>query len=359
VAWARQLPSGRWQGQYRDRETGKVHSVRGTYALKKDARDAADEEHSKIGRGVWIDPRNRVLTVGEWASTWLPSKIDLRPSSRDRLRGVLDTHVLPAFGSDTLASVSNSAVRAWVATMPPPTARKSYNALNQMMRAAVADRKIAYNPCADVPLPPVETMEQRFLTVDEVNALAECIEDRFEALVLLGAYGGLRFGELAGLRRKRVDVLRGRVRVHETLSDVSGVLSFGPPKTKRSRREVPLPRSVVRRLEAHLERYVAPRADALVFTGPKGAPLRRAGFRRSWWQPATRAAGCEGFKFHELRHTFVALWVAAGANVKEVSVRAGHSSVAFTLDQYGHLYEDHSDTLAERLDGLLAGVNAR
>ena len=45
-------------------------------------------------------------------------------------------------------------------------------------------------------------------------------------------------------------------------------------------------------------------------------------------------------KFHQLRHTFVALWVAAGANPREISIRAGHSSVAFTLDRYGHLYQD-------------------
>jgi integrase len=192
------------------------------------------------------------------------------------------------------------------------------------------------------------------LSAHEIEALAKVIIPRFEALVLLGAYAGLRFGELAGLRRKRIDVLRGRATIAETLSDVNGILSFGPPKTKRSRRVVPLPRSIVRRLEAHLEQYVEADTDALVFTGPKGAPLRRAGFRRLWWKPAVEKAGLSRLKFHELRHSFVALWVDAGAGVKEVSVRAGHSSVAFTLDNYGHLYEDRSDALADQLDDLLS-----
>ena len=110
----------------------------------------------------------------------------------------------------------------------------------------------------------------------------------------------------------------------------------------------------MKELDVHLAHYVAPDADALVFTGPKGAPLRRAGFRRSWWKPATRAAGLDRLKVHELRHTFVALRVDAGANIREVSVRAGHSSVAFTLDNYGHLYEDRSDALADHLDVLLS-----
>jgi len=71
--------------------------------------------------------------------------------------------------------------------------------------------------------------------------------------------------------------------------------------------------------------------------------------------PAVRAVGLEGLRFHDLRHTFVSLWIAAGADPKEVSVRAGHSSVAFTLDRYGHLYEDADDAVSDRLDALLDG----
>ena len=99
--------------------------------------------------------------------------------------------------------------------------------------------------------------------------------------------------------------------------------------------------------------YTAADADALVFTTTAGTPVRRSGFRRSWWQPAVEAAKLEPLKFHELRHTYVSMLIDAGANPKEVSRWAGHSSVAFTLDQYGHLYEDRDDELSDRLDALL------
>ena len=69
--------------------------------------------------------------------------------------------------------------------------------------------------------------------------------------------------------------------------------------------------------------------------------------------PATRAADLEGLRFHDLRHTYVSLLIRAGANPKEVSTWAGHSSVAFTLDRYGHLYDDADDTVSDRLDALL------
>jgi hypothetical protein len=105
----------------------------------------------------------------------------------------------------------------------------------------------------------------------------------------------------------------------------------------------------------HLSQFTAAGCDALVFTGAQGGSLRRSRFRAWHWVPATRTAGLAGLPFHDLRHTFVALTIAAGADPKRVSVRAGHSSVAFTLDRYGHLYESDEDDLM-RLDALLEGT---
>ena len=68
------------------------------------------------------------------------------------------------------------------------------------------------------------------------------------------------------------------------------------------------------------------------------------------WRPATRAAGLEGLRIHDLRHTAVALWIAAGAGPKDVAARAGHTSVSFTLDRYGHLYPEADRALRDRLD---------
>jgi integrase len=207
-----------------------------------------------------------------------------------------------------------------------------------------------------VPLPSERHGEQKFLKVDQVESLAEVIAPRFRAFVLVAAYGGLRWGELAGLRRGRIDLLRGRIEVIETLVEVGSELSFGQPKTRRSRRTVPLPRRIVSELSTHLDRFVGSDSDALAFTGARGNPLRRASFGRHYWQPATTKAGLEGLRVHDLRHTFVSLWVAAGAHPGEISVRAGHSSAAFTWDRYGHLYEDQERDVPDRLEALLASA---
>ena len=87
---------------------------------------------------------------------------------------------------------------------------------------------------------------------------------------------------------------------------------MGPPKTRASRRMVGLPRFVVEELAAHLAGATDP--EAFVFTAPQGGSLRVTRFRARVWRPATRAAGLDGLRIHDLRHTAVALWIAAGAN---------------------------------------------
>jgi integrase len=109
---------------------------------------------------------------------------------------------------------------------------------------------------------------------------------------------------------------------------------------------------VVEELAAHMG-PVGP-ADTHVFTAERGGVLRTSNFRTKVWLPAVRAAGLEPLRPHDLRHTAVALWIAAGANPKEVAVRAGHTSVSFTLDRYGHLFEGHDAELRDRLDAMHA-----
>ena len=111
-------------------------------------------------------------------------------------------------------------------------------------------------------------------------------------------------------------------------------------------------------LAEHMNRVQVP--GGFVFPAPMGGPLRVINFRRLQWRRALDAAGLKGLRIHDLRHTAVALWIAAGAGPKEVAVRAGHTSVSFTLDRYGHLYPEADVTLRDRLDVLIpeSGVHS-
>jgi integrase len=113
---------------------------------------------------------------------------------------------------------------------------------------------------------------------------------------------------------------------------------------------VPLPRFVADEMAAHLDTYGEPNPDALVFMGPDGGALRANGWRARHWRPAIRAAGLEPLRPHDLRHTAVSLWVAAGASPKQIAAWAGHTSVSLVLDRYGHLFPGHEEAVLDRLE---------
>jgi integrase len=173
-----------------------------------------------------------------------------------------------------LDAITQREVRAWVASLTvkglaPATVHKAYQLFAKTMAAALDGGMLAQSPCRGVALPKVEHEEMRYLNPAEIACLAEVIRPGYQALVFVGAYGGLRIGELAGLRRSLVDLDAGTVDVAETVVEVEGRLLFGPPKTRAGRRRIRLPRRVVDELALHLR---APEPD-----GPMRPELVRCG----------------------------------------------------------------------------------
>jgi integrase len=350
----RRVRNGKVTYRARYRDPGGQERSR-VFARRGDALRFLTEIENRKFKGTWTDPTLGRVRFREWLQEWWATTTNLRPTTAVRDETYLRLYVLPRFGDLPLAAIGQRDVRAWVADLTarglaPATVVKAYHLFGKVLAGAVDAGMIAQSPCRRVSLPKIEREEMRFLTPVEIARLADAIRPSYCALVLVGAYGGLRIGELAGLRRERVDLLRGTVEVAEIMTEVAGKLQIGPPKTRASRRTVGLPRAVVNVLAEHLAPGGQP--TGFVFTSPQGGPLRVAGFRYRIWRPATKKAGLEGLRIHDLRHTAVALWIAAGASPKEVAVRAGHSSVSFTLDRYGHLYPESDASLRDRLDAL-------
>jgi integrase len=192
----------------------------------------------------------------------------------------------------------------------------------------------------------------RVLDPGQIRNLVAAAPVRYRAMVLFDAYCGLRLGELAGLRRRRVDTGRGEVRVAEIAVEVRGHLTFGAPKTRAGIRTVPIPRFAATALAEHLTLFVPDDAEAFVFAGPDGGVLRANAWRQRTWTPTTRAAGVAPLRIHDLRHTAVSLWIAAGASPKQVAVWAGHTSVSVVLDRYGHLFPGNADPVLDQLEQM-------
>jgi integrase len=188
----------------------------------------------------------------KWAAEWIQTRHDLRLTTRTRLEITLKVQVLPRFGTTPLVRITNAAVRSWVAEMlaaglSPSTIRKAVFALRQCLDAAIADNRMATHPAISVPLPSEPLKLPRFLSQSEVERLVGAMPDQYKAMVLVGAYAGLRWGEA----------------VQSTV-----------------------------------------------------------------WRPAVVRAGIPSITFHGLRHSFVAILVAAGCNVREVSEWAGHTTAS-------------------------------
>jgi integrase len=172
----------------------------------------------------------------------------------------------------------------------------------------------------------------------------------------MAAYTGMRWGELAGLRTDRLNLLRKQVQVSEILVEVDGRHSFGPPKTKESRRTIALNAKLVEALAEHLRLFPPNVHVGLVFTGPNGSPLRRSNFARRVWRPACKRVGLDGVSFHSLRHTAATLMIAGGADAKKVQRRLGHANIRMTYDLYGHLLPEADEEVAAGLDELWRAV---
>jgi integrase len=325
-----------------------------TFPKKVQATQFRNKIEASLDTGTYIDPRAGNILLRDHLTTWQSHRHHLRPSTTARDDSYIKNHIVPELGDYRLDRLSRSIIKAWVkgrvtAGYAPATVRKAAGILSTALDDAVEDRLIAVNPAQKLDLPKIETQEMRFLTPDEVWRLADTIDRRYRALVVTGAFTGLRPGELRALRLEHVNMLGRTIQVEETLTEVSGHIHAGPVKTAASRRQVKIPKLLVDELAHHLAMW-PPTGDGFLFTAPNGGPIRKDNFRLRTWLPAVAAAGLGGVRVHDLRHTHAALLIAQGEHPKVIQSRLGHKSIRTTLDLYGHLFKGIDEAAADGLD---------
>jgi integrase len=161
----------------------------------------------------------------------------------------------------------------------------------------------------------------------------------------------MRWGELIALRRCDVDLEAGTVRVVRQLTELSsGQFVPGPPKSDAGKRVIVIPAAIMPVLRQHMNWFVQADDDGLVFTSPQGHPLRRT-FRQRVWLPALQAAGLPTVHFHDLRHTGNTLAASAGAGLRELMDRMGHSTARAAMI-YLHATDERQQAIAEALSKL-------
>jgi integrase len=327
------------------------------FLTKRDAQAWAEQLEVDKRRGAYVAPAAGRVSLGEYSQEWLDSKHKLKPSTRARYQVAVDTHI-SRYAGVAIGDITKTFIREWAAdlsgSMSAASVHKIFTVVRQVLAMAVEEQRLVSNPAEHVELPAVTELEQRFLTLDQLHALAAAAGEHRPLVYVLGTCG-LRFGEIAELRWKDVDLDKLTIRVARSVALVNGKFEEGAPKSGKAR-TVSLPAFVG-------DLLVAGEKERLVFPDTQGGPMRGTNVRRRWWAQAVEAAGIHprkdgdkivyDFKLHELRHTAASLAIQAGANIKALQNMLGHESAGLTLDRYGHLYPSDVDAVGVAINALL------
>jgi integrase len=350
----RTLPSGRLQARYW--HLGKQIAAGSSFTTKADARAWLASVETDLKRGDHFDPSGGSELFGAYAAEWLANRA-LRPRTRETYDSQL-RHILSQFGRAELRAIKPGDVRSWhgrllKSGLSPNTAAKVYRMFRTIMSTAVDDGLIRSNPVGIKGAAAESTVERPMLTWDDIDRLAQAIEPRFSAFVWVAATSALRFGELTGLDRSRVNLKNGTIRVDRALSFQKGSGPIlGPPKSDAAYRVVALPETVTDLLRTHVDEYTDAGPSALVFTSVQGSPLLNRYFA-PYWARAKRAAEVDdSVRFHDLRHFAGTVAASSGASLREVMSRMGHSSSDASL-RYLKAGEDRDREVATAIEHRL------
>lgn len=352
-------------------------------------RDAAigwlNNERRNIDRGDWLPPDQRDEVVqpkrtqpfSTYAAAWLDGRVikgrTLKPRTRTEYERLLAKELEPTFGKLPLTAISRDMVNTWHAGQGSGTrtqTARAYSLLRTIFASAVDDGLIGTNPCRIRGAGNVTRAHKVTpLTLDELAVLVEAMPDKYRVMVLLAAWCALRFGELAELRRKDIDLTNGRIKVRRGVVRADGEVIVGTPKSDAGARDVAIPPHLLPLVKTHLAVHAQPGRDGLLFPAVHGgqlAPSTLYGKNPTRvklpdgsieWRGGTNfykaraIAGRPGLHFHDLRHTGAVLAAQTGATLAELMGRLGHSTPAAAL-RYQHAAQDRDKAIAEALSRM-------
>lgn len=359
----RKLPSGRFQARYTGPD-GLSYTARRddggslTFDTRGDAEAWLSLRQSEIVRAEWLPPTTALaapVTFRQYAAAWLAGR-DLAARTREHYDQLLHDHVLPEFGDTPLTSVTPAAVRGWHTTLSAqtgPTARShAYGLLRTIMNTAVADELVLANPCRVRGGGQSKRAKQiRPATLAELEVLVASMPAKYRLMVLLAAWCGLRFGELAEMRRADIDLAQNVVHVRRGVVRTNAGRVVKDPKSEAGKRTVAIPPHLLPLAQEHLTQHAATGRQGLLFPAGHGEQLAPSTLYRAFY-PAREKAGRVDLRFHDLRHTGAVLAASTGATLAELMARLGHSTAAAAM-RYQHAAKDRDRVIADALSRLV------
>ena len=354
-----------WEAAAFSKRDGK--KIRKTFSTKAEAKTWRDDANAQLSKGGLRAPKP--TTVREAWEAWYEAAKEgivrnrkgdhFKPSALRSYESSMRLRVLPALGATRLADLDRVELQRYVYRLleeglEPTTIDGTLLPLRALCRQATERGELAVNPCAGLSMPRGDRRRDRIADPVEAASLIAALQVDDCVLWATALYSGLRRGELQALRACDVDLAAGVIRAERGWDPKEGPIEL---KTAAGRRRVPIPAVLRDQLLEHQLRG-GRRGDDLVFGDTRVRPFDgRLVQRRA--DAAWKEADLERITFHECRHTFASLMIAAGVNAKALSVFMGHASISITLDRYGHLMPGSEEEAAGLLDAYLDAQRGR
>lgn len=348
-----------WVVLWRDRETGKQTSRSlATEADAKTLKDFLDSNGQSFAQAAQAAGRlrSKSLTVQKIVSQHIEALTNASSGTRETYRRQAKIHIYPALGAIPVDTLTRYEIATWFNGLPVSAkSKKNIHAiLSAALKRAVDDGIITTNPAVGIKAARDEiSFQPVFLTDAQMEIIYAALPQRWRLFIQLLENSGLRYGEATALRwgDLRFDE-DGRCTLTVSRAWRRGPEGeyVGPPKTKRSRRQLALPMGISSDLARARKDATA---DDLVFTRPSGKHLSNSYFHLNVWMPLMEeiAEDLEAKpRIHDLRHTHASRLIAKGVSLPVIQARLGHESITTTINTYGHLANDADARAAALLD---------
>jgi integrase len=358
------LDSGRWRG---------LVSVKGKRLSKnadtrKEIQEWIIQTTGQVEQGLTYEGAK--TTVGDYLQNWLASmKNALRPTTYSHYELLINNHISKGISELLIKDMRTDQIQSmydkWIKDgLGIPTVLKIHQVLHAALERAVKTGILIQNPSRYVSRPKEQHREMRFW--DEAEAgrfLLAARENRLYCLFHLALTSGARQSELLGLKWQDIEWSRGILHIQRQLT--RGGDMFASLKTKAGKRSIEIGANTLTALQEHyklqqLERRIAGNAwqeNDLIFTTRIGTPMHQKNMLDNYYWPLVRAADVPEIRFHDLRHTAVALMLSHGVSVFVVSKIIGHARPSITSDIYGHLVPGATSGIGQLMDDLITPIS--
>lgn len=383
--WIRKRSSGRYQASYIGPDNVRYFAPT-TFERKIDAEEWLTAERRQIETakkalqsGIapghvakldWISPAQRAATadeafktqktLAEYGEIWIAER-KLAPRTRIDYQRILKSDISPKLGKILVGNLRPAAIRSWYSSMDPTkqkTRANAYTLLNSICKTAVADELLTVNPCMIQGATVVKGKRDAVVCgTDELAVIADKIDAKFKAYVLISAWAGLRFGEVMELRRKDIRLVDGEPRIISVdravthRNDGAGTrCHIGPPKNGKTRSVLIVPH-IRTAIAEHLEQFVDADSNALLFKPVRNGCHITDRIVRDAFRVACKAADVEGMRLHDMRHFAGHQLPRVGASLPESMAWLGHTTQSASLRYQGQVSGRDAE-IAEALSQL-------